>query len=115
MTASGSTVVGVGLEYSRCSVPWKHCPKQTAPAPVPIRPTYTPFSPYRPPCLGVPWLLNGNGNNNPASPFHQPQELKQLMALHGGRFENYLYRDAVTHIVCAHLPDTKIKQLAKER
>lgn len=37
------------------------------------------------------------------------------MALHGGRFENYLYRDAVTHIICSNLPDTKIKQLATER
>lgn len=43
------------------------------------------------------------------------QELKQLMALHGGRFENYLVRGAVTHIVCNHLPDTKIKQLAGAR
>ncbi|KXZ53208.1 hypothetical protein GPECTOR_7g1101 [Gonium pectorale] len=42
-------------------------------------------------------------------------ELKQLMALHGGRFENYLYRDSVTHIICSNLPDTKIKQLAHER
>lgn len=43
------------------------------------------------------------------------QELKQLMALHGGRFENYLQRGAVTHIICNHLPDTKIKQLATAR
>ncbi|EFJ42568.1 hypothetical protein VOLCADRAFT_97374 [Volvox carteri f. nagariensis] len=42
-------------------------------------------------------------------------ELKQLMALHGGRFENYLNRDSVTHIICSNLPDTKIKQLAHER
>eukprot|EP00198_Chlamydomonas_reinhardtii_P004670 XP_001694006.1 deoxycytidyl transferase [Chlamydomonas reinhardtii] len=54
--------------------------------------------------------IHVNGLTNPSH-----AELKQLMALHGGRFENYLYRDAVTHIVCAHLPDTKIKQLAKER
>ncbi|GIL73675.1 hypothetical protein Vretimale_5440, partial [Volvox reticuliferus] len=42
-------------------------------------------------------------------------ELKQLMALHGGRFENYLHRDSVTHIICSNLPDTKVKQLAHER
>lgn len=42
-------------------------------------------------------------------------ELKQLMMLHGGRFENYLYRDHVTHIVCNNLPDTKLKQLQHER
>lgn len=37
------------------------------------------------------------------------------MSLHGGRFENYLYRETVTHIVCSNLPDTKVKQLAHER
>lgn len=37
------------------------------------------------------------------------------MALHGGRFETYFHRDRVTHIVCAHLPDTKLKHLAHER
>jgi DNA repair protein REV1 len=42
-------------------------------------------------------------------------ELKQLMALHGGRFETYYYPDRVTHIVCANLPDTKLKQLAHAR
>jgi DNA repair protein REV1 len=40
-------------------------------------------------------------------------ELKQIMMLHGGRFENYLVREHVTHIVCSHLPDTKLKQLRK--
>jgi DNA repair protein REV1 len=39
-------------------------------------------------------------------------ELKQIMALHGGNFETYFSRDRVTHFVCAHLPDTKLKQLA---
>jgi hypothetical protein len=42
-------------------------------------------------------------------------ELKVLMARHGGRFETYYSRDRVTHIVCAHLPDTKLKQLAHAR
>lgn len=41
------------------------------------------------------------------------QELKQLMALHGGGFENYFSRDRVTHFVCSNLPDTKLKQLAQ--
>ena len=42
------------------------------------------------------------------------QELKQLMALHGGRFENY-ETGCVTHIICSVLPDTKLKQLAHKR
>jgi hypothetical protein len=40
------------------------------------------------------------------------QELKQIMALHGGAFETYFSRDLVTHLVCANLPDTKLKQLS---
>ena len=43
------------------------------------------------------------------------QELKELMALHGGRFENYYYKSTVTHVVCDHLPDTKLKQLLKSK
>lgn len=43
------------------------------------------------------------------------QELKRLMAVHGGGFENYYYRDRVTHIVCNSVPDAKLKQLASER
>lgn len=43
------------------------------------------------------------------------QELKQIMALHGGNFETYFHRDHVTHIICNHLPDTKLKQLAHAR
>lgn len=43
------------------------------------------------------------------------QELRQLMALHGGRFENYYARDRVTHIICSNLTDAKIKAYAKER
>lgn len=42
------------------------------------------------------------------------QELKQLMAENGGRFENY-YSRAVTHIVCCNLPDSKVKHHAHER
>lgn len=51
--------------------------------------------------------------NGLTKPSHE--ELKQLMALHGGRFETYYYRDRVTHIVCSNLPDTKLKQLAHAR
>ena len=57
---------------------------------------------------GVSIFVNGY-----TAPSHA--ELKQLMARHGGRFENYLYRDTVTHIICSNLPDTKVKQLAHER
>ena len=37
------------------------------------------------------------------------------MALHGGGFANYYNKDTVTHIVCDHLPDTKLKQMLKSR
>ncbi len=55
----------------------------------------------------------------PAAPIpdhkHTLQELKQIMVMHGGRFENYFYRPPVTHVICSNLPDTKLKQMAKER
>lgn len=37
------------------------------------------------------------------------------MALHGGGFANYYSKETVTHIVCDHLPDTKLKQMLKSR
>ena len=43
------------------------------------------------------------------------QELRQIMATHGGRFEVYYYKDRVTHIICSNLPNAKIKALEKER
>lgn len=43
------------------------------------------------------------------------QDLKHLMAAHGGRFANYYSKDVVTHIVCDNLPDTKLKQMLKSR
>lgn len=43
------------------------------------------------------------------------QELKLLMAQHGGRFEVYYYRDRVTHIICSNLTDAKVKQFHKSR
>lgn len=56
----------------------------------------------------------------PATPLnrrHPPglplQELKQLMALHGGRYENYFSRSTVTHIICSNLTDAKIRQFGK--
>ena len=42
-------------------------------------------------------------------------ELKILMAQHGGVFENYYSRASVTHIICAHLTDQKVKLNGKER
>ncbi len=42
-------------------------------------------------------------------------QLKQIMALHGGNFENYYHRERVTHFICNNLPDTKLKQLVRER
>ena len=41
------------------------------------------------------------------------QELKEIMASHGGFFLNYYSSKEVTHIICANLPDSKIKH--KER
>lgn len=43
------------------------------------------------------------------------QELKQIMALHGGRFVNYYSRDTVTHIICSNLTDAKVKIFERER
>jgi nucleotidyltransferase/DNA polymerase involved in DNA repair len=51
--------------------------------------------------------------NGWTSPSHS--ELKQIMAVHGGRFENYYSRSTVTHIICTNLPDAKVKQFEKER
>lgn len=48
--------------------------------------------------------IHVNGWTDPSA-----AELKQLMALHGGRFENYYSRQSVTHIVATNLPDTKVK------
>lgn len=43
------------------------------------------------------------------------EEIKDIMAVHGGRFENYYSRERVTHIVCTHLPESKIIQILNER
>jgi DNA repair protein REV1 len=43
------------------------------------------------------------------------QELKQIMALHGGRFENYYSRSTVSHIICSNLTDAKVKHFQRER
>ncbi|KAL6765308.1 hypothetical protein V8C86DRAFT_2430773 [Haematococcus lacustris] len=51
--------------------------------------------------------IHVNGYTQPSA-----QELKQIMLLHGGRYEHYLYREHVTHLICNNLPDTKLKQLA---
>ncbi|XP_062234274.1 DNA repair protein REV1 isoform X2 [Phragmites australis] len=39
------------------------------------------------------------------------QELKEIMLNNGGRFVNYFSRHTVTHIVCSHLPDSKMRNL----
>eukprot|EP00210_Caulerpa_lentillifera_P007456 g7126.t1 len=51
--------------------------------------------------------------NGYTKPSHQ--ELKTLMAQHGGTFENYFHSPPVTHFICANLPSAKVKQLKKER
>jgi DNA repair protein REV1 len=43
------------------------------------------------------------------------QELKDIMAQHGGGFENYFSNSRVTHIICSNLTDAKLKQYGKER
>ncbi|RRT74126.1 hypothetical protein B296_00031675 [Ensete ventricosum] len=37
------------------------------------------------------------------------QELRVFMLRHGGRYENYFSRRSVTHIICSHLPDSKMR------
>ncbi|XP_074591636.1 uncharacterized protein LOC141847481 [Curcuma longa] len=37
------------------------------------------------------------------------QELRACMLNHGGRYENYFSRRSVTHIICSHLPDSKMR------
>ncbi|WOK95098.1 DNA repair protein REV1-like [Canna indica] len=37
------------------------------------------------------------------------QELRACMMKHGGRYENYFSRRSVTHIICSHLPDGKMR------
>lgn len=46
---------------------------------------------------------------------HVLQELRQIMAVHGGNFEVYYSRQQVTHIICSNLPNAKIKALQKQR
>ncbi|GAB4820844.1 hypothetical protein N2152v2_007890 [Parachlorella kessleri] len=43
------------------------------------------------------------------------QELKRLMALHGGGFQIYPTRSNITHIICSNLPDAKVKHYERER
>lgn len=42
-------------------------------------------------------------------------ELKEIMSIHGGKFTNYYSRSTVTHIICANLPDAKVRQYERER
>ena len=42
-------------------------------------------------------------------------ELRRLMYMHGGSFQNYYHRSSVTHIICSNLPDAKVKAFEKER
>ena len=42
-------------------------------------------------------------------------ELRRLMYMHGGKFQNYYHRSAVTHIICSNLPDAKVKAYEKEK
>ena len=37
------------------------------------------------------------------------------MGVYGGTFDTYYSRQRVTHIICSHLTDAKVKQFAKER
>ncbi|THU63934.1 hypothetical protein C4D60_Mb01t21080 [Musa balbisiana] len=37
------------------------------------------------------------------------QELRVFMLRHGGRYENYFSGRSVTHIICSHLPDNKMR------
>uniref|UniRef100_A0A453SSB8 DNA repair protein REV1 n=1 Tax=Aegilops tauschii subsp. strangulata TaxID=200361 RepID=A0A453SSB8_AEGTS len=39
------------------------------------------------------------------------QELKEIMLNNGGRFVNYFSRHTVTHIICTHLPESKMRNM----
>lgn len=54
--------------------------------------------------------IHVNGYTDPSH-----AELKRLMRIYGGTFQNYYSRSSVTHIVCSNLPDAKVKQFEKER
>ena len=47
--------------------------------------------------------------------WHMLQDLKQIMAQHGGNFEIYYHRGRVTHIICSNLTDAKVKHFQRER
>ena len=50
-----------------------------------------------------------------ACPCTMLQELRQIMALHGGTFVVNYARSAVTHIICSHLTDRKVQLFKKMR
>ncbi|OWF54110.1 DNA repair protein REV1-like isoform X2 [Mizuhopecten yessoensis] len=52
--------------------------------------------------------IHVNGYTRPSS-----DELKRLVLIHGGRYEHYLYRTRVTHIIATNLTNSKIKDLMK--
>jgi len=37
-------------------------------------------------------------------------ELKRLMRQHGGRYEQYMMKTHVTHVIATSLPDSKIRK-----
>lgn len=43
------------------------------------------------------------------------QELRVFMLRHGGRYENYFSGRSVTHIICSHLPDNKMRNFRLSR
>ena len=51
--------------------------------------------------------------NGLTTPSHA--DLRELMARHGGGFENYYRRSVVTHTICSNLTDAKVAQLAHTR
>lgn len=51
----------------------------------------------------------------PPQPAAAPHLAPQIMALHGGRFNNYYVRGAVTHYICANLSDAKLKEFERAR
>ncbi|WZN60214.1 DNA polymerase IV [Chloropicon roscoffensis] len=55
-------------------------------------------------------VIHVNGYTTPSH-----SELKDLMAEHGGSFENYFSSARVTHVICANLTDAKLKQHQKEK
>jgi nucleotidyltransferase/DNA polymerase involved in DNA repair len=61
------------------------------------------------------WRLHAARAAQPTLIFFSPQDLRDIMARHGGGFDNYLARSRVTHIIASQLADTKAAATLRAR